>query len=151
MPTGVYKRKPFTVEHKRNISQSLMSLKELPKELKEFMLRRYRYANGISPRKLKEPLDPLTEGSIDDDVTKLLNMLDEAKRETAKAYGGCTKCYGKGYATVSGRWHGVDTDQDIGSSGGVVKGGKDFEMKYCTCERGKQLKALSTAEEGQDE
>jgi len=66
--------------------------------------------------------------------------------ETAKAYGGCTNCYGKGYATVNDRWHGHDTDTDIGSPGGHVSGGNPNAMKYCKCDRGKQLKALIARE-----
>ena len=61
--------------------------------------------------------------------------------DTEKAYGGCHNCYGKGYATVNDRWIGHDTDQDIGSPGGTVTGGKASAMKFCTCGRGKQIKA----------
>lgn len=55
---------------------------------------------------------------------------DRIKEETAKAYGGCTKCYGKGYATVRREWKGrgvreVDESPDI-----------------CSCDRGKQIKKL---------
>lgn len=59
----------------------------------------------------------------------------------AKAYGGCTNCYGKGYATVNDQWLAHDTDQDIGSPGGYISGGDANAMKFCTCERGQQLKA----------
>lgn len=68
--------------------------------------------------------------------------LQAREHRLIKAYGGCTNCYGKGYATVNGQWSGTDTDQDIGSSGGRVSGGNPFEMKFCTCARGKQLKTL---------
>lgn len=64
--------------------------------------------------------------------------------EARKAYGGCTNCYGKGYATVNDRWHGHDTDTDIGSPGGYVSGGNPNAMKFCTCERGKQLEVQVT-------
>lgn len=63
--------------------------------------------------------------------------------ETEKAFGGCKLCYGKGYATVNEKWVAHDTDQDIGSPGGYFKGGKDFAIKYCTCDRGQQLERLS--------
>ena len=69
---------------------------------------------------------------------KLLALIEETK----KAYGGCEKCYGKGYATVSSRWTAYDTDTDIGSPGGRYSGGEDFEMKFCDCERGAQLGKL---------
>lgn len=66
----------------------------------------------------------------------------DAVAATEKAYGGCHICYGKGYATVNAQWIGYDTDTDIGSPGGVVRGGNPMSMKYCSCERGKQLEAL---------
>lgn len=69
-------------------------------------------------------------------------LIAAAVAETEKAYGGCHKCYGKGYATVSDRWIGHDTDTDIGSPGGTVTGGKDFAMKFCSCDRGQQLEKL---------
>lgn len=71
---------------------------------------------------------------------KLQARVDRKVTETEKAYGGCRNCYGKGYATVNDRWGGRDTDQDIGSPGGVVTGGNANEMKFCTCSRGTQLK-----------
>lgn len=66
--------------------------------------------------------------------------LERERLATAKAYGGCANCYGKGYATTSDLWSGYDTDEDIGSPGGGVSGGKPIVMKFCTCERGQQLK-----------
>lgn len=83
--------------------------------------------------------------------TDELMRLFEAERNTAvvnteKAYGGCRSCYGKGYATVNGRWRGYDTDQDIGSPGGYVSGGNPNVMKFCTCSRGRQLKQLTSGD-----
>lgn len=69
----------------------------------------------------------------------LMAWRDAAIAKTEKAYGGCHDCYGKGYATVNDRWHGNDTDQDIGSPGGHVSGGDSNAMKLCTCDRGQQL------------
>lgn len=66
--------------------------------------------------------------------------------QAEKAYGGCHNCYGKGYATVNDRWVGHDTDTDIGSPGGVITGGNPTAMKFCTCDRGKQLEALIAQE-----
>jgi hypothetical protein len=70
------------------------------------------------------------------------SIIEEAEDRTAKSFGGCTICYGKGYATVNDRWVGYDTDEDIGSPGGTIVGGKNFVMKFCVCDRGKQLKGL---------
>ncbi len=64
--------------------------------------------------------------------------LKEILEETEKAFGGCKKCYGKGYFTVlehiSGRG-----ETDFGNGDTTI-----FEelprMRFCTCERGKGLK-----------
>ena len=73
-----------------------------------------------------------------DEKQQLLAIIEQTK----KSYGGCEKCYGKGYATVSSRWTAYDTDTDIGSPGGRYSGGEDFKMKFCDCERGVQLGKL---------
>lgn len=70
---------------------------------------------------------------------QLVEFVLEEIAETEKAYGGCHSCYGKGYATVNDKWLAFDTDQDIGSPGGTFSGGEDFAMKFCSCDRGKQL------------
>lgn len=62
-----------------------------------------------------------------------------ARKETEKAFGGCTNCYGKGYATVNDRWSGYGTDGDIGGLEGHVSGGNPNAMKFCKCDRGKQI------------
>jgi hypothetical protein len=46
-------------------------------ELKDFMLRRYRYANGLTPYRLEDPIDSIVEGRIDDDVTDLLSLFEK--------------------------------------------------------------------------
>jgi hypothetical protein len=55
--------------------------------------------------------------------------LQKAKQETAKAYGGCTDCYGKGFASYStahiGRHYYKKVDNPV----------------FCKCDRGKQLEA----------
>lgn len=71
----------------------------------------------------------------------IISITKEAIEEIAKAYGGCTNCYGKGYATINNRWSGYATDGDIGGVEGYISGGKANAMKFCKCERGKQLKA----------
>lgn len=60
--------------------------------------------------------------------------LEAAKTETAKAYGGCVNCYGKGYATYT--------------QYAAVKGAKwpiSGPMKFCACDRGKQLEGMVEA------
>ena len=60
--------------------------------------------------------------------------LHKAREETEKAYGGCHYCYGKGYGTQTASWVGR----------GYYK--KLPTMKFCTCERGKQLEQLLQSE-----
>jgi hypothetical protein len=59
----------------------------------------------------------------------------------------CKNCDGKGYATVNDRWHGHDTDSDIGSPGGYISGGSANAAKPCTCDRGRQFAALHSGKE----
>jgi len=49
------------------------------------------------------------------------------QKETEKAFGGCKNCYGKGYATITMYAIGRNYQQ------------KMPEMKFCSCERGKEL------------
>ena len=66
----------------------------------------------------------------------ILTQKDKEKEEAVaaaeKAYGGCHYCYGKGYGTQTAAWVGR----------GYYK--KLPTMKFCTCERGEQLKSLLT-------
>lgn len=50
---------------------------------------------------------------------------------------------------MNNRWSGYDTDTDMGSPGGYVAGGNPKAMKFCDCDRGKQLKALTNQGEKQ--
>lgn len=73
-------------------------------------------------------------------IDQILALLQTAIRETEKAYGGCHKCYGKGYATVRK---------------GTTYMGKTTNLKthlsFCTCDRGKQLAALTKKEASDEE
>lgn len=86
------------------------------------------------------PMERVTE--VRKAYTAILARQQQKVTEIEKAYGGCHNCYGKGYATVNDRWHGHDTDMDIGSAGGYVTGGNANAMKFCKCDRGEQLAAL---------
>lgn len=78
---------------------------------------------------------------ITDFDTRLMDVfgLTQAMRAEfaaqANAYGGCTLCYGKGYSTVRrgetyhGRTHNMRND-----------------IKFCTCDRGRQLEQLFAGE-----
>jgi hypothetical protein len=57
--------------------------------------------------------------------------------EASKAFGGCTNCYGKGYATTI----------DFSGGSGDFPGDPEFFkqnpiMRFCDCGRGHQLKKL---------
>lgn len=68
----------------------------------------------------------------------------EELEKTKKAFGGCTKCYGKGYATVIERWTGCGKF-DMGQGDIKIDDQKQI-MKFCTCERGKQLQTITNKE-----
>lgn len=59
---------------------------------------------------------------------------EAGRRETEKAFGGCTKCYGKGYATVKENYtHHADFigDKTYTTPAPI--------MRFCSCERGNAL------------
>lgn len=77
------------------------------------------------------------------ELTDFIRSTIRAEREkTEKAYGGCHKCYGKGYATYR---HGLRYSADMPWDKEYVDP-METHMIYCTCDRGKQLKELVTAE-----
>lgn len=57
-----------------------------------------------------------------------------------KAFGGCEKCYGKGYGTQT-----VYTTAHADFIGDVTVHRKMPTMVFCECERGKQLEKLLTS------
>lgn len=61
----------------------------------------------------------------------VMSLIKSRDQRIALAYGGCTNCYGKGYATYSGEYS--------------ARGMKwpDKPIKYCDCERGKQLEKVN--------
>lgn len=61
----------------------------------------------------------------------ILNLIQTSNKEIEKAYGSCHKCYGKGYATT------IDY-----STGGRMTTINPI-IRYCSCERGKQLEKLN--------
>ena len=84
------------------------------------------------------------EQALDRFLSELASIVEEEKQELVKAFGGCTKCYGKGYSTVrrglSYRKNGVYATHEINQ-----------DMDYCSCERGKQLRdQLSNRSKGDE-
>lgn len=68
--------------------------------------------------------------------TTLTQSHQEELEEIKKAFGGCTKCYGKGYHTTLDFTVG---HEDFGGEGFFKQ---NPVMRFCTCDRGKQLKEL---------
>jgi len=60
-------------------------------------------------------------------------------KQTEKAFGGCKNCYGKGYSTVKDF-----TTAHADFIGDKKSSIENNPMKYCSCERGKQLESLLT-------
>lgn len=56
----------------------------------------------------------------------------EGSKETAKAFGGCLGCYGKGYSTVIVGY----SDESAGTKW------SEKDILYCKCDRGTQLKKI---------
>lgn len=64
------------------------------------------------------------------------------RAETEKAFGGCLKCYGKGYSTQLVQEEGYE---DFGGEGYVKK--PKVTINCCSCERGASLLALLSLKE----
>lgn len=64
-------------------------------------------------------------------LSALTSTYSTARAEEAKAYGGCTKCYGKGYSTQI---------VQIGNSRHLSK--PKTQITYCECDRGVALENL---------
>lgn len=75
----------------------------------------------------------------DDFASIVWKALVSAERETAKAFGGCHLCYGKGYSTI---WAGTTGSADFHGDKDVSVPPNDT-VKYCNCDRGKRLEELS--------
>lgn len=94
-------------------------------------------------------LSEMLEGNF----TKLFKQLQKdlirklirtEKLKVEKAYGGCRLCYGKGFSTY--RYGTIGHGEpDLGDTG-VYGEPITTHMNFCSCDRGKQLKELVTAE-----
>lgn len=71
---------------------------------------------------------------LDELITRAFTLGQETERE---AFGGCLKCYGKGYSTQLVNEVGAE---DFGGEG--YETGPQTRMNFCSCERGKQLRAV---------
>jgi hypothetical protein len=100
----------------------------------------------MTQRTIEEIVEEIDKQIVCDELTHnslrrlIKTALETERRQTAKAYGGCTDCYGKGYST-----------QQVGE---VRGGGMTFDVpkkviNFCKCDRGAQLKELFKQERRQ--
>ena len=82
--------------------------------------------------------DVCPRGLLSGDVDAIMQLIKQDRQNTIKAFGGCTNCYGKGYST-----------RQAYANGRVAI--PLNPMVYCECDRGKQLKQLTTNSEAKDE
>lgn len=73
---------------------------------------------------------------------KVLNLITQHQEEMVKAFGGCTNCYGKGYATTI--QYAQEGMPDFGEDDGQRLKWKLPEMRFCNCARGRDLKKIIT-------
>ena len=104
---------------------------------------REQFMDAFSHHRLVEHGRTVSPEDMDVFVELAQSYANSEREEIEKAYGGCHKCYGKGYATVS---DGTIGYEDFGGEG--FKTPITTKMKFCTCERGKQLAELSKPQEG---
>lgn len=71
----------------------------------------------------------------------LRDFIESLLESERKAFGNCTKCYGKGYNTQLAQMIGAE---DFGGDGFVEK--PKVHMNFCSCERGEQLAELLESE-----
>lgn len=105
-------------------------------DLKDFLKSHLQLAYNLGEEKGAQEEKDMTE-LFEDKKGDREEIRQQAITETEKAFGGCKKCYGKGYST-----------EHIGKTTafGDFEGEKDYtvsnphiEIRYCSCERGKEL------------
>ena len=70
----------------------------------------------------------------------LENLVDRHISNVEKAFGGCTNCYGKGYATTLLYARGKG-ERDMGEAG--IEINKELpRVQPCTCERGEDIEKI---------
>ena len=70
----------------------------------------------------------------------LIQATNKERKDTEKAFGGCKKCYGKGYGTQT--LFARTGIPDFGPWDGKKYQWKLPSMVFCSCSRGKQLMKL---------
>lgn len=95
--------------------------------------------HGRVSHELGKPCEGCEEMMADNPYVQSLIKKHEAK--VVRAFGNCTKCYGKGYSTYR---HGISGTEDFGGEG--FKTPMKTHIIYCSCDRGKQLEQLMKEE-----
>jgi len=101
------------------------------KLLKEFERKHCRCIDAYKDRDLHDP-----QCQVHDLIPEFANEL----ARQSKAYGGCTKCYGKGYSTEA--VGNTVASADFNGDKEVVLEKARVVLNYCKCDRGKQLDKL---------
>ena len=68
---------------------------------------------------------------------RLEALRKQVEAETAKAFGDCKRCYGKGYSTVP-----VFCEEAADFGGDAIQHHRLPLVRFCSCERGEQLERL---------
>lgn len=79
-----------------------------------------------------------TDQRIIEAEAEILKHFKEEVKKTEKAFGGCKKCYGKGYSTQR---RATTTFADFQGDKTYTTPMKN-EVNFCSCDRGKQLQDL---------
>ena len=107
---------------------------EKPTELEVIITRYHNQLGRIRRIKDADAVLQAHKDATDEVMQALLSLFDaemeKRVKETEKAYGGCHNCYGKGYSTGAAIW-----------TAKGKKWGDTNQMKFCSCDRGKQLEA----------
>lgn len=102
-------------------------------------LREVEYIIDAVETRLNKEGQLLTEDAEDYLRQTLTADREAVVRETEKAFGGCKKCYGKGYSTV------IDsTTCHADFIGDKTYSKTNNPVRFCSCDRGIQLQALTT-------
>jgi hypothetical protein len=86
--------------------------------------------------------DKNTTMDIEQATKAITHLIRQEREQTEKAFGGCKKCYGKGYGTATEY---TEAFPDFGDEG--YSRDKSDPMVYCDCDRGRQLYKLNQERE----
>ena len=82
----------------------------------------------------KCPANEMSNALLEDIKCFICRLLTQERKQTEKAFGGCLNCYGKGYCTTL-EFANLSAD----FFGDETKVYELPEMRFCKCDRGKEL------------